>query len=612
MCSGALIYIAHYPWIDISVLSQLHQTPPSVVLDDEGNKLYIFQRDQREYISLSTIPQHVQNAFIATEDRQFYTHIGLSWVGIVRSLVYNVYYGRKAQGASTITQQLVRLLFFDQQKTFSRKIKEQFLAIIVEQQYSKEQILELYLNTLYFGAGIRGINAAAQNIFGKHVSELSVEEGATLAGIVRSPARYCPLLHAERARKRRNLVLSLLHTTGHISNEEMYSLQKTPLILAPSYHTNTSHLKELIRRTLEEQFGRTALYTQGLVIKTTINQAMQETAEQIFHKHVTELRKVFDVPLDGSLVCLEITTGSIKALVGGYDYRQSQFNRATQSYRQLGSTLKPLIYAAALENGMHIQDVIKDEPWSSMDHGTLWQPSNVNHQFAGPITRAQALITSNNIVAIKTLLELGISRCITYIQRCGIRTSINPYPSLALGCIDVTTIETAGMFNVFANQGVYVPPHYISWVKDAAGKTLWTYRPEYVSVFSWNTCSTIISVLRHVVERWQNFLNLEPLSCEGIGKTGTTNDARTCRIAGSTPSWTTVICLGADDNQPLAGMYSTRSALPLWHAFNNAIAQPKSRFSYAPTTQFSRIDPITGETVYFEGEQGILIRVPIA
>jgi penicillin-binding protein 1A len=593
---GSMVSLFYTPWVDITTLSRIRQRgKPSILLDDEGKEWARFQSDQRELVALKDIPIQVRHAFLATEDRSFYHHTGISWYGIIRSCVKNIFSGRFAQGASTITQQLVRILFFTPHKTLLRKIKEQILAMTVEQHFSKDAILESYLNTIYFGCGIYGVAAAAQRFWGKSIQDVTLDEAALLAGIVKSPAHYCPLLHPEKSVQRRNVVLSCMHDAGYLTHADVKRLAQQPLTLTPQepHVLCAPHFFDMIRAQLEKQYDRHTLYTQGLVIKTTLNQALQAAALSHVHDHLAKLKSSVHAHLDGALVTLENNSGAIKALVGGYSYHESPFNRALCS-RQMGSLFKPLVYAVAAEAGFQLTDICIDEPFTWQEHNRTWQPHNVTNRFEGPMTRARALMHSNNIIAIKTFLELSPHAVVRAAHACHFR-NVHQYPSLALGCIDATPLEVAAYFAVFATQGLFREPFCIQWIKDATGKRIWSHEERSTTVFSALTSCIIASVLRAAVDRWHRiFPETPPLICEAIGKTGTTNGMRNCWFAGATPTYTTIIYLGRDDHQPLNNTSATRTALPLWFAYNNAIPQPRLHFTAHPQLVEMTINGVTG------------------
>lgn len=592
---GAAYYFVHNSGTYFSH-DKLSHHQDSVLLDDEGVVWAQFHHDHRGNVVLTHVPDHLIHAFIATEDRKFYEHIGISWYGIIRSLVYNTLYRRFAQGASTITQQLVRLLLGDTTKTLHRKIKEQLLALVIEQQLSKDQILEMYFNHLYFGCGIYGVSAAAQRFWNKKPEDLTIDESAILAGIVKNPSKYCPLTHPLNALQRRNIVLSCMAHEHFINTEEMKQLQELPLLTIQDDASSccAPHARDTIRQQLEETIGLHALYKGGLTIKTTINRSMQHHAQLCFKTSLEELRTTIHKHIDGALVCIESITGDIKAMVGGYDYATSQFNRAAHAHRQLGSVFKPILYTIGLEHNIPLSYVAYDEPLHIVDHNRVWEPRNFTRRFDGPMTCARALINSNNIIAIKTTLSIGTDIVSKKAQACGLPVS-QAYASLALGCIDATPIEAAGMFNILANKGYYVTPHLVQWVKDAHGVTIWQAHTAPVSVFSWEHCSIVIHLLEQAVRHWMRYLAAAPLPCAATGKTGTTNDARNCWFVGATPTYTTAVYLGADNYSTLGNIYAMRSAFPLWLSFNRSINQTVHNFSYDPLLQPTIIHTITGE-----------------
>ncbi len=594
---GALFFIVQNHTIDFSILSQYHAGRPSLLLDDEGNEWGKFRLDRRDPIDGVKLPQHLIDAFIAAEDWDFFKHNGISWKGIVRSIFVNIYHGRKAQGASTITQQLVKLLFFDSQKTFTRKIKEQLYALLVEQQFTKKQILHLYLNHVCFGCGIYGIEAASQRFWSCHAHEISLEQAATLAGIIRSPARHCPLMYPLSAQKRRDVILGKMKHLGFITDDEYTNaIACSVAVKDKSHESYAPHVHEMIRAQLETIVGKTALYSGGLQIQTTLNSKMQQEAQHAFQSEMIKLRKEFGEELEGGMIVLDRKTGEIKALIGGFDFIASKFNRVTQARRQIGSTIKPLIYTAAVQTGMTFADTAIDEPTEWLQNNTVWAPKNYNKKFNGQITLAYALSHSNNIVSIKTFLHVGAQAVINLAKKCRITTNFHTYPSLALGCVDTTLIETAGMFNVFANDGIYVEPHAVSWIKDKWGTRIYKTVVEAEQVIDSHVVGQVKMVLCLGPERIkrmygpQNWMNAEVMS-----KTGTTNDSRTCWYIGSTPSYTTAIWVGFDDNRPMGqDVYPIRTAFPIWFAFNRAIDHSEKTFSYDPMLIKKIIDERTG------------------
>ncbi|HSC25245.1 MAG TPA: transglycosylase domain-containing protein [Candidatus Babeliales bacterium] len=595
---GAIFFIIHNYTIDFSILTRHDSACPSLLLDDEGNEWGRFQLDRRDPIDGVCLPEHVINAFIAAEDWDFFTHAGISLKGIIRSVIVNMYYGRKVQGASTITQQLVKLLFFDSRKTFTRKIKEQLYAIIVEQQLTKEQILHTYLNHVCFGCGIYGIEAASQRFWSKNAHDISIDQAATLAGIIRSPTRYCPLVYPLSAQKQRDVILRKMKNLHFITSEEYENaLTCSVVIKDKNCDYFAPHIKEMLRISLERIIGKRMLYTGGLHIQTTINKQMQITAQNTFRTEMIALREKFGNEIDGGFITLDCKTGEIKALVGGFDFITSKFNRVDQAPRQIGSIFKPLIYTEAIKKGLTFADTEIDEPLELIQHNTLWAPKNHNNKFNGKVTLAYALSHSSNIVSIKTLLKIGPHLVINLAKKCRMKSNFHAYPSLALGCVDTTLIEAAGMFNIFANNGIYVEPHPLLWVKDRWGTRIYKTMVDSERVIESHIVGQVSSVLRLGPERVKTVYGAQNwIKSEMISKTGTTNDSRTCWFIGSTPEITTALWIGRDDNLPIGkNVFPIHTSFPIWLAFNRAVDTVKKTFSYDSLLQEKIINERTGE-----------------
>jgi penicillin-binding protein 1A len=610
---GAFFFLTHVPWVDLSILEHYDTGMPSILLDDEGNEWARFQIDWRKPISLKEMPTCLIWAFIAAEDHQFFSHNGLSLRGIIRSILVNTLKRKKVQGASTITQQLVRLLFFDNQKTFRRKIKEQILALALERQFTKEFILESYLNHIYFGRGIYGVEAASQRFWGKTVRLLTIDQAATLAAIIPSPVRYCPLMHPENTLGRRNRILHSMRSLGYITEQEHLCALRSPLAIQSEDTTlYAPHAREYIRLIIEEIIGKQALYTAGFIIQTTLNTSMQRKAHESFKKHITSFRPHLGKDIDGAVISLSVHDGGIKALVGGYDFTSSQFNRAVHAQRQLGSVFKPLVYAAALENKLiDFRELNTDEPITIIDHGKSWTPNNFNRKFEGTMTLAHALANSRNTIAIKMLLRVGLAPVIEYAHKFRLASHIEPYPSLALGCIDSSALRVAALYNTFANKGLYHEPYIIAWIKDRWGKKIWKHKHHPEQILSWPTTSQVVQALTINFERLRK-RNPSLLPHIAVyGKTGTTNQSRTCWFAGSTPSWTTVVYIGRDTNQPLGkDVFPSTTAFPIWLGINTAINHPIAQFSFDPSLEFISIHYLTGALLDPNHNDAVRILVP--
>ncbi len=599
---GGLFFIAHNKVIDFSALEHYNPGNPSLLLDDEGREWARFELDRREPVAYDQIPQHLINAFVATEDWSFFNHSGISFKGIIRSMVVNLYRGRKAQGASTITQQLVRLLFLDSKKTFIRKVKEQVVAVLVEQQFTKEQIMQTYLNHVCFGCGVYGVQAACQRFWGKNVQDVTVAEAAALAGIMRAPRDYCPLSYPMSCQKRRDVVLGLMKKRKFISNEDYEKAKKTAVTtINQKNEALAPHLREWIRQFMEDKIGKTELYTGGLKIKTTLNQKIQRIAQEQFYQHCTEFRTSIAPNVDGALLSVDVASGEIKALVGGYNFTRSQFNRAFQARRQMGSVFKPILYAAAMQAGMRFDNIETDEPIAIELNGKTWSPKNFDNEFHGQMTLAHALSTSCNTVAAKTFMKVGAQPIVRLAEKMRLPGPLYPYPSLALGCTDVTLKDVTGMFNVFANDGVYVEPHCIEWVKNKVGTKIWKAEPVRERILSAHTSGQVAKVLQASFNRVRTWLPQKWEGADGISKTGTTNDSRTCWFAAATPTLTTVVYVGCDDNRSMKiaatqeSVYPLRTAFPIWIGLNRELESSHKKFSFDPRLTEICINPRTGK-----------------
>ncbi len=609
--SGAAFFLFTTTWIDVSMLEKYDPGRPSIVLDDEGNEWMRFALDRRDPVPIAQLPPHLIEAFLSAEDWHFFSHYGISWRGILRSMLVNVYHGRRVQGASTITQQLVKLLFFDGTKTFSRKIKEQLYALVIEQQFTKHQILEIYLNHVYFGCGIYGVEAAAQRFWNKPAATISIAQAAMLAGIIRSPGNYCPLLHPLSSEYRRNVVLSSMVKRGVISQIAYDDAIKEPLELAqPEQQLYGAHVKEMIRQFLEDLVGKTELYSGGLTVQTTINQKVQQFAENTLQKQISQLNDTLHQNVDGGLITCEVQTGEIKALVGGADFATSSFNRAVQARRQFGSVFKPMVYAAAIEQGLHFSDLAVDEPIEINQGETVWSPNNWDNKFHGEVTRAFALSHSNNIVTIKTLLDTGIHNVIDVAKRSHLPGPYFPYPSLALGCIDGTLKQAAAMFNIFANDGIYVELHCIKWVKDKKGIKIYKADNKPERVFARSVVGKVAKVLMHGLKRVHTYFAHEWFRGEAISKTGTTNDSRTCWFVGSTPKLTTAVYIGSDDNRSLGNnVYPIRTSFPIWLSVTRFVSKAGDHFTFDPNLQLQVMNEKTGKPCSLDDPEAIEILV---
>jgi penicillin-binding protein 1A len=573
----------------------------SVILDDEGIEFAHFKCDRRTPLPFEKIPPILVQAFIAAEDHDFFSHNGISLKSIVRSFLINIYHHRIVQGASTITQQLARLMYLTYERTFYRKFQELFLALQLEQQLSKQQIFELYVNNIYFGQGIYGVETACKRFWNKQLSDITVDEAAALAAVANSAKIYSPLNSPENSQRRRNVILGSMLKLGFI-NQDQYNKSVKAKVKIVGYMPGSPiklYIQEWVRAWAENKFGKEVLYKTPLKIKLTINPEMQEVAEQAYAPIIYGLQKQHGEKLNGGVISIESGTGKIKALIGGMDFKKSQFNRAFQAKRQMGSSFKPILYAFAISKGYQLDKTFVDEPIEMvMPNGQIWTPKNWDGKFYGTMTLAKALTESNNMIAIKLYLEIYKNYDWTqWIRRFGITADIPLYPSSALGTAEVTPEENCAAFNVFANNGVYVKPYLIEWVKNDRGEKIWENEPEGHKVIDPKINSVMLSALSQRMILNRNYMGKNNwFNADSIGKTGTTNGAVSIWFVGSTPELTTTVYIGRDDNKPMGeSAFASQTAFPIWLEINKKIKCDKKHFYIDPSLEETNINWQTGE-----------------
>ncbi len=596
---GALWYVLQHPILNMINIDNQFSKKPSIILDIHGKEIGKFKTNTYEFVSINRMPLHLINAFIAAEDWNFFNHQGLSFKGIIRSILVNIYHGKKMQGASTITQQLVKLHFFDSKKTFNRKFKEQLYALLIERQYSKEQILEYYLNSVYFGPNIYGVQTACQKFWNKNVEEISQDEAALLAAIICSPGNYFPTYYPLSAQKRRNIILKKMEKLHFISEELCSQLQNIPVTVIQEKENFDNQLPIAIREYIKICVGslcdKEILEKGGLTIQTTLDYDIQKKAEKTIKEYRKKLRLLYGGDLEGAMVTLDVKTQQIRAIITGFDYESSYYNRVFSAKRQQGSVFKPLVYIAALESGINLCDTAIDEPLTINFNGKIWEPRNYNRKFSGLMTLARALIYSNNIISIKVLLNIGPEKIVDLAKRCHFSGDITPYPSLALGCIDSPLIEVASFFSTLAHNGIYNKPSIISVIKDAQGKKIYTAQSKNERIISSKITSQINRVLCIGLKNKKNITNTW-IDSDAISKTGTTNDSRTCWFVGSTPELTTAVYVGCDDNRPMGlKVFPLQTAFQIWINFHSHITTHKKHFINDPLLQEVYVNSKTGE-----------------
>jgi penicillin-binding protein 1A len=609
---GILFFVFETNWVDISSLECYSPPKSSVVLDENGIVLARFNRDKRKLVHFEDLSKNLVNAFVAAEDHKFFEHSGISIKGIIRSCLVNLYHRRIVQGASTITQQIVKLMFLSPKKTVWRKLQEVFLAFQIERQFTKEQIFEMYVNNVYFGRGIYGVEAAAQRFWEKSVREVTTDEAAVLAAVAKSAYYYSPLNSLKASKRRRNIVLNSMRLMNIISKDEYKELRAKELQVKDYIPGNKIllYIQEWVRLWAEHNWGKDVLYKKSLKIKTTINKNMQDIAEKLFNTKVEELRLKLGEQLNGGMLAIDSSTGKIKVCIGGYDFRQSQFNRAFYAKRQTGSSFKPVVFTAALQKGISFDTVMVDEPFElEMAGGAVWKPKNWTRRFDGEMTLARALSYSNNIITVKTFLETGAEQVINLAKRFGYHRELYPYPSLCLGTAEATVEENAAAFNVFANNGKRVQPFMIEWVKDELGSKIWEHEQEEFRVLDSKTNSKMVNVLSLRLDVTKKIVGEKNwIQAEVIGKTGSTNEAVTTWYVGSTPELTTALYIGRDDSKPMGRyVFGQQTTFPIWVDFNKALTFNKKHFYIDPELKEVRVDWLTGEKVYDDCKNSVVL-----
>jgi penicillin-binding protein 1A len=593
--------------IDLPEIDTLKDYRPSIassVYDDNNELIDDFFLEDRKIVNMAEIPKAVQYAFIAAEDSRFYQHKGFDIQSIFRALFKNFEAGHIVQGASTITQQVARLMYLSPEKKYMRKVKEAILSYKIDKYLSKDEILNLYLNQIYLGHGTYGIESASLGYFGKSAKDLTMPEAALLAGLPKAPNTYSPFLYFERAKQRQVYVLSRMMEENYITRAEMDKAVKVPLKLRDIKPKDkiAAYFVEHIRRYVQEKYGADVLYKEGLSIYTTLNLAAQKAARDALEKGLAELedREKYERGLvQGALYCMDVKTGAIRAMVGGRDFSKSEFNRATQSRRQAGSAFKPLIYTAAFDKGMNPSTRFVDSPIvledPSLEDG-LWKPKNFDEKFLGPTTMRTALVQSRNIVTIKILQEIGIDYAASYAMNMGITSPLSRTLSLALGASGVTLQELVNSYGVLANGGKKVTPFFIKKIVDRTGNVFEEAKVKSEQVIDPRIAFMTSYVMRDVVESGTG-RRVKSLGRPVAGKTGTTNDIRDAWFIGFTPSLIAGVWIGFDQETTLGkNEVGGRAAAPVWLYFMEKVMRhtPVESFPTPEGIIFVKVDPKTG------------------
>jgi penicillin-binding protein 1A len=610
---------------DLPSPARLQTIEPAIktlVFSADGDTLREYYRQNRVPVRLEEIPPGLIQAVISTEDRDFYHHYGVTLRGFLRAAVVNLRQGRVAQGGSTLTMQLARSLFLHQRRELTRKIREILLAIQIERSYTKDEILEMYLNTIYFGPAY-GVEAASQAFFGKSVRDLAPAEYTLLAGVLNNPGYYSPYRHLDRAYKRRAVVLSNLVRGGYLSPADAESIGQTEVQIVQdrSHDSIAPYFVEIIRQYLESHYGVKKLYEDGLRVYTTLDARLQRIAESELETHLEKMEQkegyeftkaVFDSLnaasdeplkpkyLQGALVAVDPVTGEVKALIGGRDFETSKFNRATQAERQPGSVFKPFLYTAALERGWTPASILLDTP-VEVDTGSdeLWRPVNFSGTFEGPVPVRYALAHSINVPAVRLILQLGTQPVLQMAHRMGIQTRIPDVYSIALGAGEAKLIELVGAYTTFANHGIRSRPHFFRRIENSRGEVLEEQRPFQEEVLDEPTNYVMVDMMRTALKEGTGRSAASyGFHRDGAGKTGTTDQYTDAWFVGYTPDLVCGVWVGFDDKITM-GRRKTGAvmALPIW-------AKTMSQYlEGSPESYFQRPDGVVERLVCADSGQ---------
>ena len=571
--------------------------------------------ERRRYVPLASLPKHVVDAVLAIEDRRFYDHPGVDLIGILRAFVTNLRENRSyLVGGSTLTQQIVKNTFLTPEQTLRRKLQEQFMALVLESRFTKDQILELYLNDVVLGQrgpfAIHGVPEAARVFFGKDVRNVTLAEAATIAGIIQTPSRFSPFRNPQRARERRNVVLGVMAEAGMLSADVAHATQAEPLVVASrAFDNEAPYFVDYVSALVDEKYSGLLKRDASVDVYTTLDVHLQRLAQEALSDGMAQVDKQLAArrrkgQAQAALIAVDPRTGEILALVGGRAYSSSQYNRAILARRQPGSVFKPFVYLAAFEAmadegraDLTPASIVADEPTTFKDGDKDYTPGNYQDEYDGPITLRRALAHSRNVVAVKVAESVGYDRVAALWKRTGVGATARAFPSIALGVFEVTPLEMIEAYTLFTNGGSVRPLQALSRIVadgrerpvPAAAALRKVARPD-VTYLVTNMMQSVLNSGTGAGARARGF------ALDAAGKTGTTNDLRDAWFIGFTPELLTAVWVGFDDNQPI-GLSGSQAALPMWTTFmKRALAgRPNIRFEPPEGVEFVAIDADTGQ-----------------
>jgi penicillin-binding protein 1A len=590
---GGLIWAgAHLPPIQSL---EIPKRPPTIkIVDQQGRLLATRGNMGGSAVPLKSLPKHVPQAFIAIEDRRFYSHYGIDPIGIARAFTANVLRRGVAQGGSTLTQQLAKNLFLTQERTLTRKVQEVALALWLEHKFSKAQILDMYLNRVYFGAGAYGIEAAAHRYFNKPAQKLTVAEAAMLAGLVRSPSRLAPSRNPQGAEKRAQLVLAAMVDMRFITDDTAKLALIQPGHAEKQPGTGSiGYAADWIMDTIDDLVGRVE---QDVVIEASIDPALQAAAESALVEEILRHGQKAGVG-QGALVAMA-PDGAVLALVGGKNYAESQFNRAIAAKRQPGSAFKPFVYLTALERGLTPDTMREDKPIAIKG----WRPENYTHEYFGAVTLSKALSMSLNTVSVRLTMELGATSVVRTAHRLGIASRLEPNASISLGTSEVSVLELTGAYAPFANGGMAVTPHVVRRVKTVGGRLLYERKPDRLGRIVEPGIVAMMNAMLQETLVSGTARKAELPGWPAAGKTGTSQDFRDAWFIGYTGHLIAGVWLGNDDSSPTRKTTGGGLPVDVWSRFMRAAHQgvpvaalpgTGSGFMTAGFVSPARVQPVT-------------------
>lgn len=557
---AAILFAGTLAYVTVSippeVLASIKKRPPNVTLVAMDGTRIAERGLRRGYIRLKHMPPYLVNAVLATEDRRFHHHFGVDPIGLARAVVKNVQAGSVVEGGSTITQQLAKNVFLTPERTITRKLQEAVLAVWLETQLTKNEILELYLNRVYLGAGTYGIEAASQRYFGKSARKVSVAEAALLAGLLKAPSRYAPTKSPRLAEERASVVLTNMVEANHLTSDQAMTAMSAPAkVQNPSGITGYEYAADWVMELLP---GLLPDWRSDIVVETTIDAGLQRRAQEVVTAEIERQGAARRVGQAAALVL--DTRGAVRALVGGASYKESQYNRAVKSRRQPGSAFKPFVYLAALESGFTPDSIVKDAPINING----WRPTNYKNEYLGPMTMSDSLARSINTVAVRLTLEAGRWRVARTARRLGIESDIHNNLSLALGTAEVSLLELVSAYVPFANGGYVAAPHIVTRIRTPKGRIVYERR----------TLGHPQAVALHHVGAMNTMMHQVMLSGTGkgaalpgrpsAGKTGTTQNFRDAWFVGHTAHYVTGVWVGNDDAKPMKKVTGGTVPAAIW------------------------------------------------